>query len=478
MKFGKIAAIIVGFFLMFCNRVLPPIMGLSPVGMTVLCIFIGTLILLTAVDLVWPVLACVLAFTLNGVYSLNTALQMSFGHNVFWFVAFVSIMLHVLKETGVLWRISVKLFKIKLIGTHPWIFLGCMFYGIVLLGCFLEPATLTLIFIALFSNVFEQLDIRKGDRMAELIILGVMLFAGMSYGVTPLAHPVAMVAVSTFAPLYNVGMVEYTLVGLALAATVVAVYILTLRYVFKMDITPLQRFDASKMQDYGPMRTEEKFVSAVYILVILLWLCPTLLTELAPGLASFLGGLGTAGPAMLGLCLLSAARVDGKPILDVGELISTAVPWKACFPVAASMMLGTALTSEEVGMAAAFTNALEPILRGVPISVFMLILALFCSFFTDFTSNAITAMIASTICVVFIQTGIFPDLHPGAMAIVLGFCSNLAFMYPAGSTYAAIVYGCGWVRPKEQIKVGALYSLLPALLACTVGYGIATLILR
>ena len=78
---------------------------------------------------------------------------------------------------------------------------------------------------------------------------------------------------------------------------------------------------------------------------------------------------------------------------------------------------------------------------------------------------------------VFIQSGLLPDLHPGAMAIVLGFSANLAFMYPAGSTYAAITSGSGWVRTSEQMKLGFIYSILPALLACTVGYGLACIIL-
>ena len=462
---------------MFFNSVLPPIMGLSPVGMSVLCIFVGTILLLTAVDLMWPVLLCILAFATNDVYTLTEALQKSFGNHIFWFVAFVSIMLYVLREAGVLWRISTRLFKLKLVHTHPWLFLGCIFESILLIGCLLEPATLTLVYLALFEVVFEQLHIRKGDRFAELIVMGVLIFAGMSYGITPLAHPVAMVAVEVFAPLYNVGMAEYTVVGVLLGTCVVVLYMLMLRYVFRMDISVLRNFDASALETGKTMSRSEKIVSLVYIVVILLWLAPTVLSGIAPQAAELLGQFGVVGPAMAGTVVLCMVQYRGKPRAEMTEMLKKAVPWTCCLPVAASMLLGSALTSEEVGMAHAISTTLEPLLSGMSVPVFMVALAVFCSLFTDFTSNAISAMMTSTLCMVFIQSGLLPDLHPGAMAIVLGFSANLAFMYPAGSTYAAITSGSGWVRTSEQMKLGFIYSILPALLACTVGYGLACIIL-
>lgn len=70
-------------FLMFFNFVLPPIGGFTAAGTSVICIFAGTIGLFVTVNVMWPVMLCLLAFACSGLYSLTQVTQMAMGNNIF-----------------------------------------------------------------------------------------------------------------------------------------------------------------------------------------------------------------------------------------------------------------------------------------------------------------------------------------------------------------------------------------------------------
>lgn len=65
--------------LMLFSRFLPPVMGLSSVGMSVLGIFVGTILLWLTVSVSWPCVLCIIALTMTDVYGYSDAMKASFG---------------------------------------------------------------------------------------------------------------------------------------------------------------------------------------------------------------------------------------------------------------------------------------------------------------------------------------------------------------------------------------------------------------
>lgn len=163
--------------------------------------------------------------------------------------------------------------------------------------------------------------------------------------------------------------------------------------------------------------------------------------------------------------------------MNLRECLVKGVPWGAAFPMGCAMLLGSALTIADAGITAWLTNLLSPVFGGMSPLLFVIIMGLLVTLMTQFCSNTVACMVSCTVAIALIQGGLFTNLHPGAVAIVMGCVTNFAYATPGGGTYGAYVFGDGWVRSNVQFKEGMLFAGIAGILFCTVGYLLGTIIL-
>ena len=92
---------IIGIFIMFGFGFLPPIAPITELGMRVLGIFIGVVFLWSTVDLLWPSLLALFAFSFVGYNKLTTILTMSLGNDTVWICILAMGVLGVISRAGV-----------------------------------------------------------------------------------------------------------------------------------------------------------------------------------------------------------------------------------------------------------------------------------------------------------------------------------------------------------------------------------------
>ena len=107
------------------------------------------------------------------------------------------------------------------------------------------------------------------------------------------------------------------------------------------------------------MSRQEKYTLLVFVLVVAMWLLPGIIAPVLPEVASAISRWGRP-PGMIGACLLCVLHVEGKPLMNFNEAVAKGVPWGAVFMVAATSVLGSALTHEEAGITAVVSGALSP----------------------------------------------------------------------------------------------------------------------
>ena len=90
MSTKKTIATIIGVLLMFGCQFLPPVFGLTPLGMQVAGIFIGTILLWMFVSVTWPSILCIIALILSPLYTYSSGLSGSMGGWITSFVLFSS----------------------------------------------------------------------------------------------------------------------------------------------------------------------------------------------------------------------------------------------------------------------------------------------------------------------------------------------------------------------------------------------------
>ena len=91
---------VVGILLMFGCQFLPPMFGLSQLGMQVAGIFIGTIILWLFVSVTWPSILCIVALIMSPLYTYSSGLSASMGGWIVSFVLFSSMVTYCLLYTS------------------------------------------------------------------------------------------------------------------------------------------------------------------------------------------------------------------------------------------------------------------------------------------------------------------------------------------------------------------------------------------
>lgn len=477
MKGWKWGVLAVSLFLMFGNALLPNMWGLDRIGMATVCIFVGTMLLMILCNLIWPLFLSIMAFILNGVYTLNEALSISLGHNLMWFTVYCCMVLYVLRETGILRRMAIWLISRPIATKSPWLFLGSIFLATMLMGYIMDCTALIILYASLVGQIFEELDIKKGERFAEVIMIGIMLAVGVSYGATPIGHTIGVLAIGQFEPLGTTSFAHFIITSVIMSLLFFVIIMLAMKFVFRLDVSRLQGYDPSKLSaELGPITKEEIVSVAIFFGIIVLWLLPTFLQNIAPGVFTVLNSLGMCAPVWVGMLIMILVPINGKPLMNFEKALADGVAWPAAFSMAVAMMLGSAITNPEAGVSAMLTNMLAPLFGEMSPVLFVFIVCMLCMLVTNFSSNTVATMLVATIAIPLVSGGIIEGVHPQALAIAVGNCACYAFAAPPGGTYAAYTSGTGWVSPKGMFTVGGTFAIVFGAIFATLGYQLAILL--
>lgn len=473
----KIAVTVLSFFLMFFCQYVPPVLGLSALGMQVAGIFIGTVLLWLFVSTTWPSVLCIIAFVMTDLYSYSSALSASMGGWIVSFVLFSSMVSYSLGQTGFLRRCAVWFITRPFTKKNPWLFLGLLFLGPLVIGSFMSPIPAFIVFVPIAEQIFEELGYKKGDRLPQMVILGILFFASLSTITTPIAHTVPILSMSVYEQIAGgatIDFVKYTVFGVVSGIVIYLVVMALMYFVFRPDVSRFKNLDVSRISgEKTAMTPQERYTLIIFVAVVALWMLPGLIQNVFPAAYTVLNGLGTPTPAMMGVVALCLIHVKGKPLMNFSEGISKGVPWGAVLMVAATGILGSALTNEDVGITAVVSGSLEPVIGNMSSVLFVLIVSLFTVLLTNFASNTVTVTILCNIAVPLALTGTVANVNPAALASVIGAGACVACATPPSTAHAAIAAGTGWLDTGVMLRHGFLWSMAAAVLLAVVGYPIA-----
>ena len=457
---AKYALTAFSLIVMFCNRLIDPLWGLSPQGFSAVCIVVGMMVMLIFVDMTWPLFVGIVAYAFNGVYSLTDTLTMSVGQSIFWFVVLVGLVLHVVSSTGVLRRLAMACVSMPLAQRSPWALIGSLYVLTLLLGSIMDPTALMLIVLQPVIEIFDILGIKKGDRSAMLIMLGLLTVDCWAYGITPIGHPLPLVMIDSFSAYDSIDYLRYCAIGFAGGIAWIALLLLVMRFVLRVDLTAFKTFDPSCLPNVkGPIGKRAVVSLVLYGICILLWLVPGVTQNIAPELSDFANDMGTLTPLLLVLVAMCLVKVDGEPLLSFDKEIPHA-PWSAACVVGAALMVGGSLNDPSLGITSHLGHSLSAALGSTPAIVFVMVILAFCVLMTNFTSDMVSALVASSVAILLIGNGSLSSVNPAALCVSVSIAACTAYMTPPGCAQAAIVAGQGYVTPAEQFKHGLLFAVL------------------
>ena len=467
--------IVFSLVLVLFFKFLPAPAGLGQNGMQVLGIFAGVLILWLFESIDWPSFLALAALTFVPGLKVSEVFAQSFGNQTIAFLLFTFLLTYELSKTSFIRRVAVSFVDNPVAGSSPWAFTYLFFISILVLGAFISPTVLFIIYIPILEGIYELVGLKKGDKAASMLMMGLVFLSSISAGMTPIAHVFPLISMGIFEEMAgrSIDYGSYMLMAVPVGLLAFGFMMGMFRYILRPDMSSFSNLDVSVMKkDIPEVTAKEKTVLAVFIIVVLLWVLPSLAANLFPGVSDYISSFGIAVPPLLGVIVLSILSENGKPILNFKEAMTKGIPWASLIICSAALVIGFVMTKEEIGLKSYLGNTMAPLaLTMSPILLIALIL-LWSSLQTNLSSNIVTATVVTTIAVPILLK--IPDVSTGTVAALIGMLAAYAFATPPAMPSVAIAGGSGWTTARELLLYGFLLMIASVVISVVIGYPIGS----
>ena len=375
----------------------------------------------------------------------------------------------------------IALVTILLVGTSPLRLIAGFMVATALLSMFVSNTATAVMLMPIGTSVIALLEARaleqaaprgeprevterKVDGFAICLLLGIAYSASIGGIGTIIGTPPNTVLVGFVQQRYqlNIGFAQWMLIGVPLVIVFLPLtWLLLTRVLHPVRLGPVEggrELILNELRSLGPMKPGEIIVMTAFGLTAATWIMRPLLAgwlDLAErGIHIHDASIGMAGAIALFLI-----PVDRK-------LTTFALDWEwaSKAPFGILLLFGGGLSLAGAMSATGLDAAIGSIfaaLRGLPLPVMILLVALVVIFLTELTSNtAVTAALMPVLAGAADTLGVAPMmlLVPAALA------ASCAFMLPVATPPNAIIFSHPRIRIGHMVKAGIVLNLVGAVI--------------
>lgn len=415
--------IVAAFCLLF--RFIPGFAGITPLGMGILGSFIGAIYGWITIDMLWPSLMALCGVGLS--IGMNQMLAASFGNMAVVALVLCMGVLGISMTTGAFnWLVQVMLNN-KFMNGKAWL------------------------------TIFKQVGLQKNDKLVVFMYLGIayclmmgqILFPFISTGLT------LVMAYGAMFPDNPIDIVPYLLYMVVVGVAMATVYVLLMRFVFRVDASPIANF---KTEGGVPAATrEQKIALSIFVLFIVLMLAQSL--PLGP-VKAFLGKFGLIGLTLILGCVCALLKdSEGKPLCNLEKMFHMC-NWGQVTMVGYIMVCATYMNTPDTGISTAMAALIKPF-AALPPLVFIVVALALGVVLTNVANNMIVCVLIMPFMVNF---GMSIGMAPTAMVALLFFMAQFAIATPAASPVTAVAMTQEMADANVMTK--AALKIIPLLFIC------------
>jgi solute carrier family 13 (sodium-dependent dicarboxylate transporter), member 2/3/5 len=368
----------------------------------------------------------------------------------------------------------IALVVILLVGTSPLRLIAGFMVATALLSMFVSNTATAVMLMPIGTSVIGLMEARaleqagrggggeprdeterKVDGFAICLLLGIAYSASIGGIGTIIGTPPNTVLVGFLRRRYelNIGFAQWMLIGVPLVLVFLPLtWLLLTRVLHPVRLGPVEggrELILSELRALGPMKPGEIIVMTVFGLTAATWIFRPLL-----GIELHDASIGMAG----GIALF---------LIPVDRRLSTFAmdwEWAGKAPFGILLLFGGGLSLAGAMSATGLDVAIGSIfaaLRGLPLPVMILLVALVVIFLTELTSNtAVTAALMPVLAGAADTLGLAPMmlLAPAALA------ASCAFMLPVATPPNAIIFSHPRIHIGHMVKAGIVLNLVGAVI--------------
>lgn len=249
---------------------------------------------------------------------------------------------------------------------------------------------------------------------------------------------------------------QWLMFGLPISAILLCIAWLYLtRFAFKFSQNAFhggQEEIDKQLKDLGKLSYEEKSVLAIFLVTAFAWITRSfLLNAFIPQIDDTIIAIFFAI-----LLFLLPSSEKGKPLLTWNDAVK--LPWGILLLFGGGMALASGF--QESGLAEWIGQQLTS-LGSIPLIVIIFILITAVNFLTEITSNlATTALLLPTLVSLAQAIGV----HPYFLLVGTTVAASCAFMLPVATPPNAVVFGSGYLKIKDMVRIGIWMNVISVIL--------------
>ena len=473
---------IVSLALGFLVSRLPAQAPLTQEGLCVLGVFLASLLMWITISISWPSLITLLLLGFLPHFGFPAVFRGAFGNVTVAFLLFTFVLVYPLSKTNFVRRCTVAFVTNRIARKGPWYFVTFLFFAVTFMGLFISPSVLFVAYMPFLEDIYQVLEIRKGGPTGNMLMLGTAFCISLSSGMTAIGHVWPTLAIGYYkaATGVDVNQFQYMAVGIPTGILLVILLLAVFKWIYRpADLGDIDLAKAMSLRELVPGATRrEIIILSVLALTVLLWVGPSFIKGVLPGLYKLTSKWTTAMPPLLGCILFFILRDQGEPILNFQEAVSKGILWAAILMTGAATMLGSALTNNDMGIKSWLSAMLGPMAAGLSVQGVILFFFTWCILETNFSSNIVTTTVVSAVALSVLQALPAGTVAVGAVVCLIGFGASVCNMTPAGqSTINTVAISSGWTTARDMFVWGGAFSVLAVLVMTFVGYPLASVII-
>lgn len=456
---------------------IPPIEPITKAGMEVIGVFIGTVLLLSMVDIVWPVFFCFAILPLTGVVTINEVIAGSLGSWIITFVIASFIMTTALNKSGFTSRLTIYYMTRKFAAKSPRFFTFSFYSIAMIIGMFMDQVPAAAFFLLFSKEVLSKIGYTKDDNYSHVLTMGSVFAINIGGAMTPISHSLVMLGLGIFQEITgrSINLLTYMTYAVPVGLLLLIMLCIVVKYIIKPDVSKLETFDVNTLidEDRKEMSLVEKTTVFIFFGTVIMWILPGLLALLLPEdnvFLSFLSQFSITFWAVIAVVLFAIIRINNKPILDLKATLENGFQWGVIFFISIGVVLGSVVSNPEVGLNDFIIERLNPMLANTSPVLIVMILAFVTLLLTNFASNVTTITVMTTVAVTMALAG--DTIDPEAIAITITMCGSLAFVLPSSFAPIAMLHSDEYSDGRLVVITGILMVIISTLLTTFVGYNI------
>ena len=474
----------IGFFLgptlFFLTRYFIDLEGLSDDGNAVLAstLWIAVWWITEAIPIAATSLMPIILFPLSDGLSLSETTS-SFGHRFVFLYLGGFILALSIEKWNLHKRIALNI--IKIIGTDlKKIILGFM-VATAFLSMWISNTATSVMMLPIGIAIIKQMKDLKNTPENENLIFGKSLMLSIAFSAsiggvaTLIGTPPNLVFAGIIQEIYNIeiSFLEWFMFGLPISIILLFiawVYLTNVAFKFKQD-----KFDEGKkeinrqIKDIGSMSYEEKIVLTVFILTGIAWITRTFF------LNNFLPNLDDSIIALISgisLFIFQTSNKSGEKIKIMNWEDAVKLPWGILLLFGGGLAIAQGFQSS--GLATWIAQNMVQ-LEGFSVFLILLVVIAAVNFLTEITSNlATTAMLLPILA----PTAVILGVHPYILMVGATIAASCAFMLPVATPPNAVVFGSGYLKMSDMVRVGVLMNFISITIILLMVYFILPILWR